>query len=223
MSRGGSGRPGGVFSAPTRARLFTLLANLRGSATTSELAAELGLHPSGVRVRLERLREAGLVTRARTPQAVGRPRDRWSIAAEAPPGSQPPGAYRQLAAWLARSIPDRPRRLTEVERTGRELGRELGPAGGRDRSDEAMARALSALGFAPRRRATDPGRVTFVLGHCPYRDAVRANQPVVCALHRGLTLGLLDRIGPGSRLANFVPQDPDRAGCLIEIEGPAGT
>ena len=81
-----------------------------------------------------------------------------------------------------------------------------------------MGRALTALGFAPQRDRAN-GRVVFRLGNCPYREAVRENQPAVCALHRGLTRGLLDRLDPVARLASFVPQDPDRAGCLIEVEG----
>ena len=72
-----------------------------------------------------------------------------------------------------------------------------------------------SLPSASRRKA----RVAFRLGNCPYRDAVRENQPVVCALHRGLTRGLLDQLAPAARLASFVPKDPDRAGCLIEVEG----
>lgn len=82
-----------------------------------------------------------------------------------------------------------------------------------------MGRTLTALGFAPQRQAAEPGRVLFRLGNCPYREAVRENPPVVCAMHRGLTLGLLDRLDPGARLSDFVPKDPDRAGCLIEVEG----
>ena len=82
-----------------------------------------------------------------------------------------------------------------------------------------MGRTLTVLGFAPQRQPTRTGRVVFRLGNCPYRDAVHENQPVVCALHRGLTQGLLDQLDPAARLADFIPEDPDRAGCLIEIEG----
>ena len=78
-----------------------------------------------------------------------------------------------------------------------------------------MGRALTALGFAPQREPA-PAGVAFRLGNCPYRAAVRENQPVVCALHRGLTL---DQLAPAARLTRFVPEDPDRAGCLIEVEG----
>jgi hypothetical protein len=42
---------------------------------------------------------------------------------------------------------------------------------------------------------------------------------VVCALHRGLTRGLLDELQPTARLTRFIPADPDEAGCLIEVEG----
>ena len=218
MAFGGFDSPSDVLAQPTRARLFAQLAALGRPAGTNELAVELGLHPSGVRLHLERLHTAGLIARERAPQTVGRPRYSWSIAPDARPGGDPPGSYRQLARWLASSIPAGPGRLREVERAGRELGRELPSTRGPSPAEETMGRALTALGFAPQREPAQ-GRVIFRLGNCPYRDAVRENQPVVCALHRGLTRGLLDQLAPGARLASFVPKDPDRAGCLIEVEG----
>jgi predicted ArsR family transcriptional regulator len=211
--------PGDVLAQPTRARLFARLSRLGRPAGTDELAAELGLHPSGVRVHLDRLETAGLVTRERAPQPRGRPRDSWLVASDALPGGEPPDAYRQLARWLARSTPPRPGRLREVERAGRELGRELPSSEAGSDAEEAMGRALTGLGFAPQRERIKPGRVVFRLGNCPYRDAVRENQPVVCALHRGLTRGLLDELEPFAVLRRFVPEDPDRAGCVIEVEG----
>lgn len=211
--------PRDVLAQPTRARLFARLASLGQPAGTDQLATEFGLHPSGVRVHLECLRAAGLITRDRVPQPLGRPRDSWSIAPDALPGGEPPDAYRRLARWLARSIPPSPARLRDVERAGRELGRELPPDDSPSLPDETMGRMLTALGFAPHRERLGPGRVVFRLGNCPYREAVRENQPVVCGLHRGLTRGLLDGLAPTARLAGFVPEDADRAGCLIEIEG----
>jgi predicted ArsR family transcriptional regulator len=208
-----------VLAQPTRARLFAHLAELGCPVGTDELASRLGLHPSGVRVHLERLHGAGLIARERVPQSVGRPRDRWSIAPDAPPGGQPPGAYRQLARWLARSIPAGPARLRELERAGRELAGELSPPQGPGSAAERMGRAFTALGFAPQRQPARNGTVVFRLGNCPYREAVHENQPVVCALHQGLTRGLLDRLDPPARLARFLPEDPDRAGCLVEVEG----
>jgi len=213
------GSLGDALAQPTRARLFARLSSLGGPASTDELAARLGLHPSGVRVHLERLEAAGLISRERASQPRGRPRDSWSVAPDARPGGEPPDAYRRLARWLARSIPPRPGRLREIERAGRELGRELP----RDRAgsppEEAMGRSLTALGFAPQREPGEMGRVVYRLGNCPYREAVRENQPVVCTLHRGLTLGVLDEIEPSALLTKFIPEDPDRAGCVIEVEG----
>jgi predicted ArsR family transcriptional regulator len=211
--------PGDALAQPTRARLFARLATLGRSAGTDELAAELGLHPSGVRLHLGRLRDAGLISRERVAMPVGRPRDSWSIAPDALPGGQPPDAYRRLARWLARSIPPRSVRLREIERAGRELGRELVPERSPSPVEETMGRMLTALGFAPQRERRRAGGVAFRLGSCPYRDAVRENQAVVCALHRGLTRGLLDELAPSARIMEFVPRDPDRAGCLIEVEG----
>lgn len=211
--------PSDALAQPTRARLFARLSSLGRPASTDELAAELGLHPSGVRVHLERLEVAGLICRERAPQPRGRPRDSWSVAPDARPGAEPPDAYRQLARWLARSTPPRPGRLREIERAGRELGRELPSDRTGSPSEVAMGRTLTALGFAPQREPGELGRVVYRLGNCPYREAVRENQPVVCTLHRGLTRGVMDELAPSATLTKFVPEDPDRAGCLIEVEG----
>lgn len=211
-----------MLAQPTRARLFALLKELKRPASTEELAGRVQLHPNGVRVHLDRLRAAGLLTRTRAGGAIGRPRDAWEIAADARPGGQPPRAYTDLVRWLARAIQPTRTRLREIEATGREIGRELAPRGGEVPPEEAMQSTLVALGFQPHRGIREPDqRLVYCLGNCPYRDAVRANQPVVCTLHRGMTRGLLDVLDPDARLTDFVPRDPDTAGCLIELDGVA--
>ncbi|HUA70925.1 MAG TPA: helix-turn-helix domain-containing protein [Solirubrobacteraceae bacterium] len=205
-------RPDDALAQPTRARLFALLGDLRRPAGTEELAERLELHPNGVRVHLERLREAGLVGRARIRQARGRPRDMWTIAPGAQPGGEAPTGYEQLGRWLARALSSTRTSTRTVEATGRQIGRELAPES--DRPDEdRMHAALASLGFQPRRE----GALTYVLCNCPYRDAARESPEVVCGLHRGLTRGLLDVIAPTTRLARFTPNDPDQAGCRIEL------
>ena len=83
-----------------------------------------------------------------------------------------------------------------------------------------MRAALVSLGSQPEREIDPAGTLTYRLCNCPYRDVVRESQPVVCTLHRGMTRGLLDAIAPGTKLAGFVPRDPDAApGCLIELRG----
>ncbi|MHB1568945.1 MAG: helix-turn-helix transcriptional regulator [Solirubrobacteraceae bacterium] len=210
--------PADALSQPTRARLFTLLSELKRPAGTAELAQRLDLHPNGVRVHLERLEQQGLVQRARVRTARGRPPDAWTIAREAAPGGRAPLAYHDLGRWLARALRPRPGGLRGIESTGRQIGRELSPpdsAGGPD----ALETVLTALGFQPTVARREGEGVTICLGNCPYRDAVLENQPAVCALHRGITRGLLDVLVPGAKLAAFVPHDPEQAGCLIELEG----
>jgi predicted ArsR family transcriptional regulator len=195
----------------TRARLYELLEQLQRPAGTDELAQRLGLHPNGVRMHLERLREAGLVVRSREPRPRGRPRDTWAIDPAGGPVDAP-GAYVDLCRWLARAA-----RSEEAEATGRSVGRSLAAEEGS--AEERLRRTLVRLGFRPVADAGD-GELTYRLTNCPYREAVREDPQAVCALHRGLTRGLLDAISPESELTAFVPHDPDEAGCVVGLRGP---
>lgn len=204
------------LAQPTRARIFALLTELKEPARTGDLAARLGLHPNGVRIHLERLREAGLVERTQKRAGRGRPGDLWTIAPDAEPAGQPPSGYADLAVWLARAMPASRARLREVERTGREIGRELAPKGGVDAA-EGLRQSLAALGFQPAMDVKADGSLTCRLENCPYRDSVRENAAVVCGLHRGITAGVLEKLDPKAKLARFEPHDPDQAGCLVEV------
>ncbi|MFZ0041307.1 MAG: hypothetical protein WAK93_08375, partial [Solirubrobacteraceae bacterium] len=150
----------------------------------------------------------------------GRPADAWMVAPDAKPGGQPPRAYRDLGRWLARAIEQRSASPTGLERTGREIGRELAPDDAPTGMEE-VEHSLAALGFAPSQASREEGRLTICLGNCPYRDVVRENQPAICALHKGITRGLLDVLAPQVRLSRFVPHDPERAGCVIELTSAA--
>ncbi len=214
-----SARPDDVLAQPTRRRLFALLGEMGRDAGTEELAASLGLHPNGVRVHMERLREAGLVERVRTRQARGRPRDMWSLDPRALASIQPQRAYTDLGRWLARAISPGRNSLRAVEASGREAGRALAQDADAGSPETTMHATLAAMGFAPARRSEPAGALTYELCNCPYRDAVRENQPVVCTLHRGITQGLLDVLAPETDMTAFVPRDPITAGCLIELSG----
>lgn len=209
--------PDDALSQPTRARLFALLAELKRPASTAELAERMGLHPNGIRVHLERMAQEGLLERAPLRQARGRPPAAWTIAPRAQPGGRAPRAYHDLGCWLARALRNRRGGLRGIEETGRDIGRELAPADGPAAAD-ALATTLSALGFQPVVEAGDGG-LSICLGNCPYCDAVRENQPMICALHRGITRGLLDVLEPQATLTSFVPHDPEHAGCEIEVRG----
>jgi predicted ArsR family transcriptional regulator len=210
-----------ALAQASRARLFRALSELQRPAGTAELAELLGLHPNGVRAHLERLSDAGLVVREREHRPRGRPRDSWSIDPAVGPGADPPRAYADLSRWLLRGLAARKGVSRKaVEATGREVGQELAGDGEAGAPEERMHRALATLGFRPERSVTRDGKLNYTLANCPYREAVRENQPVVCALHRGLTRGLIDGISPSTQLTAFVPHDPDAAGCLIQVEGP---
>lgn len=210
--------PDDVLAQPTRARLFALLGQLKRPVGTAELADQLKLHPNGVRIHLERMERAGLVQRVRVPRQRGRPPDAWTIAPGAQPGGHAPRAYQDLGRWLARAFRAGARGTRGIEATGRQIGRELAPHE-EPASAEAFETSLTALGFQPTIQTRGADRTTFCLGNCPYRDAVNENQPAICALHRGITRGLLDALAPDARLIAFVPHDPDRGGCTIEIRG----
>lgn len=209
--------PDDVLAQPTRSRLFALLGELKRPAGTVELAERLDLHPNGVRIHLERMEQAELIERARVGHRRGRPPDAWTIAADARPGGSAPRAYQDLGRWLARALRSRQPGLRSIEETGRQIGRELAPQA--TAGADAFEASLIALGFQPTATAREDDGVTFCLRNCPYRDAVRENQPAICALHKGITRGLTEVLVPEAQLSAFVPHDPEEAGCLIELRG----
>ncbi len=201
--------------------MFALLGELRRPASTEELAEELGLHPNGIRLHLERLHDAGLVDRRRERIARGRPRDAWAISPDAQPGGDPPTGYAELARWLVRSLASSGVRVRDMEATGRRIGRGLVAEDDSARpAEQQLFDVLSSLGFAPAREPLGKDRLVYRLRNCPYREAVHERQPLVCGLHRGLTTGLLETLDPETRLVAFEPHDPDLAGCLVRVRGP---
>jgi predicted ArsR family transcriptional regulator len=210
-----------VLALPIRARLFEALAGLRRPATTQELAVLAGRHPNTVRVQLRQMADAGLLECRQLAQRRGRPRHEWAILPSARPAGQPPQAHGELSRWLARAVGNGAQ-LPRIERAGREIGRELAPQAEDRPLAEAMQDVLTSFGFAPRSEPHGPDGIRYVLGNCPYRDAAAESPAVVCTLHRGITIGLLDRLRPQARLEDFVARDPYTAGCLIDLTSVAG-
>lgn len=208
-----------VLTQRTRAAIFSWLVEQRAPAGTEAIAGALGLHPNGVRRHLERMQEAGLLERSRSKGRRGRPGDLWSVAPGAAPTGARPTGYADLARWLARAIPPGRNRLREVEKAGREIGRELAPDEQTEDPVEGFRQAISSLGFSPEVEARDEGGFVCRLENCPYRASVMENQEVVCALHKGITSGLLAELLPNTRLTRFEPHDPELAGCVVAVSG----
>ncbi|MFT3864129.1 MAG: helix-turn-helix domain-containing protein [Solirubrobacterales bacterium] len=209
-----------VLRQPTRARIFAWLVKNRAPAATETISEALELHPNGVRRHLERMQAAGLVERTRSKGRRGRPGDLWAVAPGADPGGDRPTGYADLARWLARAIPAGRNRLREVVRTGQDIGRELAPTAPTQDPVEGFRRAVASLGFRPELEMRGEGGFVCKLENCPYRESVRENQDVVCALHEGITRGLLAEMLPDTRLQRFEPRDPECAGCVIAVSGP---
>jgi predicted ArsR family transcriptional regulator len=208
-----------VLSQRTRGRIFAWLVDQKAPASTDALATALGLHPNGVRRHLERMHEAGLLERTRSKGRRGRPGDLWSVAPGAEPGGGQPTGYADLARWLARAIPAGRNRLREVEKAGRDIGRELAPDRHGEDPVEGFRQAVASLGFSPEVELRGEDGFVCRLENCPYKASVMENQEVVCALHKGITDGLLAELLPGTKLERFEPHDPERAGCVVAVSG----
>ena len=196
-----------ALAVPLRRRILDLLLAADHAVTIAELTEELGCNHNAVRQHLARLRAAGLVaeeTEAR--DKPGRPRLLYRATAR-------PNPYARLA-----------RLLLAARRTGlspRAAGRQAGHA---EIASEAVdaGDAVAALeadaarhGFAPRRVGRGR-RVGLVLDACPFADVAADDPATVCALHRGLAEGIVERAG-GARVETFVAKDPYRAGCRIGV------
>src|SRR5436190_5018056 len=208
-----------ALAQPTRAQIFELLVERRRGVRIEELAELLRLHPSALRQHLDRLLYSGLVERTAVSAGRGRPHFEWSVAPGAEPGDAPPTGYGDLSAWLTELTGSGAPAVRRAEKAGRRIGRDIAPRAAEAPAAETLQSTLAALGFGPELDARRHGGVSYRLGNCPYRKAVEQNPEVVCALHRGLTEGLLEVIAPGARLTEFRPKEPCDAGCLLEIDG----
>jgi predicted ArsR family transcriptional regulator len=192
-------------------------------ATAFQLAEAVGLHHNAVRQHLEVLARAGLVTSAReqVPGRRGRPSIRYRLVA---PGGLAEAGHGELVRLLLRIVRRAGASEQEMEDLGREEGRLLAGAGS---GGEGLVEALARLGFAPEdvTAAADRGRgdMDLRLRRCPFADAVLAEGGhLVCALHRGLTLGFLDMAAADGYLSAFEPHDPLVAGCRVAARGVRG-
>jgi predicted ArsR family transcriptional regulator len=111
----------------------------------------------------------------------------------------------------------------DADAFGHEQGRHLVEAGA---DPEALAAAFAGLGFAPQEvtpaAARRAGELDLRLRACPFKEAVLAEGGhLICALHRGLVRGALERVDGEAELAGFEPKDPVTAGCRVHVRGLA--
>ncbi|HMM97360.1 helix-turn-helix domain-containing protein [Phycicoccus sp.] len=210
----------GALAHPSRQAIAEALGASGDGLTVAELASRVGLHTNAVRQHLARLQRAGVVVAAPTAPTGrrGRPSVRYALAA---PAAVAAVGHRELVRLLLELV--RRMRATEddVEAFGWERGRGLVSGAG---GAEALTASLAGLGFAPEEVTPAAGRrhgeMDVRLRACPFKEAVLAEGGhLICALHRGLVRGALERIDDGADLAVFEPKDPVTAGCRVLVRG----
>lgn len=209
-----------ALAHPSRRAIADALGMARDGLTVAELAPRVGLHPNAVRQHLATLQRAGVVAAAPTTATGrrGRPSVRYALAA--PSGVAAVG-HRELVRLLLELVRRMRATEDEVEAFGWEEGRRFVRDG---EGIDALTASLAGLGFAPEevtpeadRRA---GALDVRLRACPFKDAVLAEGGhLICALHRGLVRGALERIDQDAELMVFEPKHPVTAGCRVLVEG----
>jgi len=152
----------------SRYAIFSELARAERPLSTIELAGRLELHPNTVRLHLERLRGAGMVSSAtQSHGAVGRPQVLWSLAPDAPSLGLEPDGFRVLAHLLADALAASAPRPAALVAIGRRAGEARVGATGLGRSPRRRRRARTSA--APTASATARGSRLPTTGSDPGR------------------------------------------------------
>jgi len=213
--------PDGRELTRDEALTFQTLVALGRPSSTSEIAAQTGRHVNSVRAYMRTLAEAGLVEQSTQQPPRGRPRDLWAVPAQLTT-SEVPGKTNELMRWLATAL-EASASIEEIEEAGRKIGVELFSSTPESDTASAFQTVLRLLGYQPAPPTITADGSCHVLGYCPHRNTATTHPQTVCALHRGVTRGVLEQLDPEAGLTAFEPKDPRTAGCVIKIsfhQGP---
>lgn len=213
----------------TRYAIYLELARASSPRSTAEVAETLGLHANTVRPHLERMREVGLLAvHTDNRGSVGRPQNRYALAADAPSLGLEPPAFPVLARMLNEVAAAAGAGTDLTAEAGADQGRALAEAYGARAAGSGMAAGsrpragclgavtamLAELGFDPA-VVSDDKVATIAFTHCPYAELAAAHPEVVCHLHRGLIEGFVESIGGAGvdRFRTLADRDP----CQVEL------
>lgn len=209
-----------AIAHPSRRRIAEAVGAAPAGLTVAELAERVALHPNAVRQHLAVLQRVGVVVAAPSPPTGrrGRPSARYALAA--PHGVAAVG-HRELVRLLLELVRRSGTDEDGVEAFGWEQGRRLVRE---DADIDELTAAFAGLGFAPDEvtsvAARHAGERDVRLRACPFKDAVLAEGGhLICALHRGLVRGALERVDDEAELAIFEPRHPVTAGCRVVMKG----
>ena len=188
-----------AFGDPTRRTIYLFARDAERGVSAAEVAEQFKLHPNVARHHLDKLAAGGYlgVQVERDHAGAGRPSKRYSAAA----GDLhlPPLRDDLLVSLLGKALAALPRDAAEAlaegvgEEYGRSLAHAMSPAEGhrsRKAALQAVADALTAHGFAAHAEARGGGVLAIINEHCPFGTAAQEN-PVVCAVDRGIVRGML--------------------------------
>ena len=195
----------------TRYAIYLEIARAPIPQSTADIAETLGLHPNTIRPHLERMRDVGLLdVEVDSRGTVGRPTNRYCVAADAPSLGLEPPAFPTLAGMLAEVAVQSLPAVEDITEVGRRQGRVAALRDAREAADgsgtarpttvRACAAALMAelanLGFDPA-GDLDPGgegdaSTTIAFAHCPFRELAEVYPQLVCNLHRGIIEGFAE-------------------------------
>ena len=190
-----------AFGDPTRREIYLFARDDENGVTAAAVAELFHLHPNDARHHLDKLAAGGYldVHIGRVEGAgAGRPSKRYrasaNVAAEFPSTSND-----LIVTLLARALALLPRDEAEAlaEQVGEEHGRALAASmsptehnRSRKAAMQAVADAFTAHGFAAHAEARGNGMLAIINEHCPF-GAVASENPVICAVDRGMVRGML--------------------------------
>jgi predicted ArsR family transcriptional regulator len=190
-----------AFGDPTRREIYLFARDDDRGVTAAEVAERFHLHPNVARHHLDKLAAGGYVEVhvGRTEGAgAGRPSKRYRVSTTATLEFSAPSTD-LIVTLLARTLALLPKEQAEAlaEQVGEEHGRALAAAmspteGNRSRraAIQAVADAFTAHGFAAHAEARGNGTLAIINQHCPF-GAVASQNPVICAVDRGMVRGML--------------------------------
>lgn len=210
------------FGDPTRRSLFLYLREHPG-LTANELAEHCGVHANVIRHHLERLMAAGYVRSVEVRRSgVGRPAKVYEVAADDLALDGSPRRDALLVALLERALemlgPDAAEDMAQDvgERYGRTLAESFTPSDSARSARSAMAAVadvLTAHGFAARAEELN-GCSSVVSECCPFGDAA-THHPVLCAVDRGLIVGVLEGLGASTTSVTLSSKARGDADCRV--------
>jgi predicted ArsR family transcriptional regulator len=217
-----------ALGSANRVAILRLVRAGDAGLTGAEVVERTGLHPSTVRVHLERLVETGLLVKARASGgAPGRPAWRYRAAAAEPA----PAPYRTLAAALLDHLAGAGGGTPAAVTAGRAWGRRLATAASLPAEPATVVMdVLTQLGFDPQpapSSSAPPGNaapsgdtaVEVHLRTCPFLDLVGQHPDVMCGLHAGMITGVLHAAGAADGQAVLEPFGAPAA-CVVRLRVP---